>query len=1010
MEGSIPMGRWRGDQPTTVRARVRWLVLACIVPAWLLAVAISYFSYERERDSIVHATVQIARSLVQGVERDLATRVAVLQTLATSTLIDERNFARFRERAAQVLKHSAADNIVLFDTELQGLMSVAHAAGVPLPKLKIDRFPSVIATGQPAVSDYFVGQFSEQPQIAVAVPVIRHGKVVGRLEMVFSVGRLAQFHERQSFAPGWIAAVLDSQGVIVARNRAAEQFVGKSATDGLLRQLQQRSEGSFAGLTADGIEVIGCFSRSSAYGWAVAIGVPEAVLAAELKRRLMLYGLGGLVLLGLGLALANLIGRSITEPIQALVAPALAIGRGETALIEPSALREVTGLGAALKDAQALLRQRELAREQAEDSLRDSQARLRMALEVSQIGDWDLDLKTGVIQHSLRHDQCFGYTEPIADWNVEIFFSRLHPDERESARAHMAQRLRLGESWQREYRIIWPDGSLHWIATQGTTLRENGVPYFIVGLISDITDRKQNEELRLNGVRLEAENRQIQESNRIKSEFLANMSHELRTPLNAIIGFADILRTMPERLGPEKQQAYLGHIASSGRHLLQLINDVLDLSKVESGKFEFFPEPVDLTRLAREVTGVLYAEAARKNITLETEHDPGLDDLVLDPSRLKQMLYNFLSNAIKFTGSGGRVVLRSCRQGPDQLRIEVEDTGIGIAPADQHKLFHQFQQIQSGYAKPHPGTGLGLALTKRLAELQGGSVGVRSSPGVGSVFYLVLPRRAGPGGHGPAPLPERAVVQGAPKVLVIEDEVVDQARLVQILHSAGFEVDLAATGERALQLASGRRYDAITLDLLLPDRSGLDVLAALRAGGQNRDVPVVVVTMVTEASALAGFQINDVLTKPISTDEIVAALHRAGLRASAEPRVLVVDDDPAALELMAATLQAIGMTALCVPNGAAALASLDQERPDAMVLDLLMPGMNGFDVLHALRQRPEAAQVPVFIWTSMTLSADEMASLARSAQAVVAKGQGGVDVLVERVRAWHAGRQGGAPS
>ena len=188
-----------------------------------------------------------------------------------------------------------------------------------------------------------------------------------------------------------------------------------------------------------------------------------------------------------------------------------------------------------------------------------------------------------------------------------------------------------------------------------------------------------------------------------------------------------------------------------------------------------------------------------------TEHDAGLDDLVLDPARLKQMLYNFLSNAIKFTGSGGRVVLRSCRQGSDEIRIEVEDTGIGIALADQRKLFNQFQQVQSGYAKPHQGTGLGLALTRRLAELQGGSVGVRSTPGVGSVFYLVLPRRALPGGQVPARVPEPAAMPGAPKVLVIEDEVADQARLVQILHLAGFQVDLAASGEQVTDYLAASR-------------------------------------------------------------------------------------------------------------------------------------------------------------------------------------------------------------
>ena len=272
---------------------------------------------------------------------------------------------------------------------------------------------------------------------------------------------------------------------------------------------------------------------------------------------------------------------------------------------------------------------------------------------------------------------------------------------------------------------------MHWLTTRGTFLSRPGEAGFVVGVVIDNTARRQAEELRLHSTRLEAENRQIQEANRLKSEFLANMSHELRTPLNAVIGFADILRASGPLLPEEKRSDYLGHIATSGRHLLRLINDVLDLSKVESGKFELLPEPLQLPRVADEVAGVLLAEAARKGVRLDLQVDPTLTDLVLDPARLRQMLYNLLSNAIKFTGAGGRVVMRAMPQGEHEVRIEVEDNGIGIAQADLPKLFRQFQQVHSGLAKTHPGTGLGLALTRHLAELHGGSVGVRSATGGG---------------------------------------------------------------------------------------------------------------------------------------------------------------------------------------------------------------------------------------------------------------------------------------
>ena len=210
-----------------------------------------------------------------------------------------------------------------------------------------------------------------------------------------------------------------------------------------------------------------------------------------------------------------------------------------------------------------------------------------------------------------------------------------------------------------------------------------------------------------------------------------------------MIGFADILRSPLLPADSPRRDEYLGHIANGGRHLLELINDVLDLAKVEAGKMELAPQPIDLPALVGEVTGVLQAEAERKRITVEVRLDTSLNDLVLDPARLKQVLYNFLSNAIKFTEPGGWVQLRALAEDEGWFRVEVEDNGVGIAEADQARLFTPFQQVQTGLAKAHGGTGLGLALTRRLVELQGGRTGLKSEPGVGSVFHVRLPRQPG---------------------------------------------------------------------------------------------------------------------------------------------------------------------------------------------------------------------------------------------------------------------------
>jgi len=238
------------------------------------------------------------------------------------------------------------------------------------------------------------------------------------------------------------------------------------------------------------------------------------------------------------------------------------------------------------------------------------------------------------------------------------------------------------------------------------------------------------------------QNRQIKEAGRLESEFLANLSHELRTPLNSIIGFAQLLHDGDVGPVESKQQEFLGDILTSGRHLLQLINDVLDLSKVEAGKMEFRPESVDLGRIFAEVSSILRTTSAKREIRVDSSVSPELDAIVVDAARFKQVLYNYLSNALKFTPRGGKVSVRALPEGASQFRLEVEDTGVGIAPENIERLFTEFQQLGAGAAKRHGGTGLGLALTKRLVEAQGGSVGVRSTPGKGSTFNVVLPRRS----------------------------------------------------------------------------------------------------------------------------------------------------------------------------------------------------------------------------------------------------------------------------
>jgi len=348
------------------------------------------------------------------------------------------------------------------------------------------------------------------------------------------------------------------------------------------------------------------------------------------------------------------------------------------------------------------------------------------------------------------------------------------------------------------------------------------------------------------------------------------------------------------------------------------------------------------------------------------------------------------------------VVIRAVPEGDANFRIEVEDTGVGIAPEDMGRLFGEFQQIGES-AKQVGGTGLGLALTKRLVEAQGGRVGVRSTPGAGSTFFARLPRRLVVGTPRP-PVPDPVSRPDAPAVLVIEDNPIDQRELVDVLSAAGYAIEVASTGSQALTKCRARAFDAVTLDLLLPDMSGLDLLRQIRADGQNRQVPVIVITVVAEPGSVAGFAVQDILSKPLDSDAMLAALRQAGVAPERPGGVLVVDDDAPSLKLMATTLGQLGYQTRCEKDAEVALRAARGIPPSAVVLDLMMPGMNGFEFLDRFRENPAARHIPVIIWTMKDLTSDEHQLLRASAQAVVSKGHGGTAAVLAELQTFLARR------
>ena len=614
----------------------------------------------------------------------------------------------------------------------------------------------------------------------------------------------------------------------------------------------------------------------------------------------------------------------------------------------------------------------------------------------------DLDGKVLAWNEGARRNYGYSAEEMVGKLNSRILHT---PEDLESGsvRRFLDTALSSGKA-EGVFERVRKNGQ-GFTASVALTLRRDsaGAPIGYVLISKDITEQKRLEEqLRRKNEELEEQNRRVQEANRLKSEFLANMSHELRTPLNGVIGFSELM--YDGKVGPvsKDHKEYLGDILTSSRHLLQLINDVLDLAKVESGKMEFHPEAVDLARLIGEVRDIVRTIAAKKRLRIEVNVDPAVGGVVIDPAKLKQVVYNYLSNAIKFTPDEGRITVRVRPEPRERFRLEVEDTGIGIKPEDIHRLFVEFQQLDASAAKKYQGTGLGLALTKRIVETQGGEVGVRSTSGKGSTFFAVLPcvsrAQSEPVAETarPAPLAARA---GGPTVLVVEDDAKDRGWIMRILGEAGYATVSAGSGVEAIRHARERAFDAITLDLLLPDLSGWDVLRAIRMEGPNMSVPAIVVTVVAERGIGVGFQIHDFLLKPVRSEELLAALKRAGVRPRDDRSVLIVDDDPAAFKMVRPILEEVGYRPMHAGDGQSGLREAMAQRPAVVVLDLLMPGTDGFEFLQQFRKSDAGRHTPVIVWTVKELTSHERARLQAAAQAVVFKGEGTAERLLAEVKA-----------
>ena len=767
------------------------------------------------------------------------------------------------------------------------------------------------------------------------------------------------------------------------------------------------AEAAMAGETATrreidyrGVEVLSSFSPLSIDGvdWVILSEIDEAEAFARVRilTRNLVLTLAGL--LGLVLVAAWFLSRRFVAPIIELDDAARQFASGREDVEVPVARSdELGGLARSFNRMVAAIRQKTTDLERTADEIADQKQLLEITLESLTHPFYVIDAEDYTIQiansaarrlgasgnttcHALSHKRdtpCDEAEHPCPLREVKktkqpVMVEHIHPDAEGNPRYMEV----------RGYPIFDDDGNVVQM-----------IEYSL-----DVTERKLME------IQLEEARSAAEAANRAKSTFLANMSHELRTPMNAIIGYSEMLAEDAEDAGHDDMIPDLEKINAAGKHLLALINEILDLSKIEAGRMDVYLETFDLRQMLDEAVNTVVPLVAKNDSELVTDFAENLGTVRLDLTKIRQALFNLLSNAAKFTNKGTVTVAaaKQMRDDKEWLTLSVSDTGIGIREDKLEAVFEEFSQADDSTTRDYGGTGLGLAISRRFCRMMGGDITVSSELGKGSVFTIELPTRvdaleAARESARPEKLPDRELGRGRGRILVVDDDPDSRELLKRTLESDGFAVTTAATGEDGLRLARELQPMMITLDVLMPSMDGWSVLQKVKADPELEKIPVMMISIAGDKDL--GYTLGAVesLTKPVDREHL-RQVARMYAKQAGVSRALVVDDDEAIRSFFQRALSDDGWTVATAENGAVALEEASEHVPDLVLLDLMMPVMDGFEFVMHFRKLAGCSTTPVIVVTAKDLDKKERESLLGHVERIVEKGALTREQILKQVR------------